>query len=447
MDKTRGHLRLAIGSATVELNLSRYSKPTVGAGTFPTVDEVQAALLKLEDRARGRVVRQIGSSPLGEPLRVLSVGHGDVQILVVAGVHPNEPIGFHTVFALAQLVIDTPLLATTFTFHFVACLDADASLLNRWYSGPLTVEHYFRWFYRPALGLQPERCFPIPGHFDQPRPETSALMDFGAEIDPDLVTFLHNSDFHGAYCVVNRRMPAGLADEFRSVMASAGPFELRPSDTASWETDGDRVFVVPPIEWFIEFAAGRPFPFGARAHHHFSRALVIDSEVPMWQSLAVKRPRAGYRRSLGLIATELAESATFLGDCLAAVEPALSVETPFKTAVLDMLAGARAHAARLQRPDRAVTAAQYAGEAHSLLHWRRLRPAGMLLRVLDAEIAKGNVRPVIRKTNTRLEEHFQRWCARCDRVLRPRPFPIGQSIAMQAAETLLAAAHIVSEAV
>jgi len=103
MDEHDGRLQLAIGTDVVELDISRYLRPTVGAGTFPTVDEIQAGLVALADSqpsslaealyaGRGcRLSPPIGNSPAGQPLRVLSVGSGEIHVLVVAGVHPNEP--------------------------------------------------------------------------------------------------------------------------------------------------------------------------------------------------------------------------------------------------------------------------------------------------------------------------------------------------------------------
>jgi hypothetical protein len=89
MDEHNGRLQIAVGSDVVELAASSYVHPTVGAGTFPTVDEIQAALVAFADRPGGRL-SVIGSSPAGEPLRVLSVGRGEIAVLVIGGVHATS---------------------------------------------------------------------------------------------------------------------------------------------------------------------------------------------------------------------------------------------------------------------------------------------------------------------------------------------------------------------
>jgi hypothetical protein len=75
---------------------------------FPTVDQLQDAVATLAAERASCRLRQIGNSRLGEPLRLLSIGDGSRNALIIAGVHPNEPVGFHTLVALARLVSDSP---------------------------------------------------------------------------------------------------------------------------------------------------------------------------------------------------------------------------------------------------------------------------------------------------------------------------------------------------
>ena len=440
MDDYSSRIQLTIDTDVLELDIAPYLAPTVGRGSFPTVDEIQAELLRLAKSPDCRI-RQIGNSPQGEPLRMMSVGHGPVDVLVIAGVHPNEPIGCHTVFALMRLVKDTPALSSAFTFHFIACLDADAALMNHWYAKPLTIESYHRRFYRPPLGWQPEPTFPIDGHFERPRPETWALMRLRDELDPQVVLPLHNNDIGGAFFVVNRRLPDGLADVLRSRVAlTTASLNTANAEVYAWDTDGDGVFVVPGVESVIGHAAARPVARGARVHHYFDRATVIEPEVPLWQAAARVRPPGGYPDGLQHIATERAAATEFLAECLSGVDADLSVQTVFKAAALDTLAFARRSVSQLTQYDGPMTADLYAGQL-SILHMGRLRTAGMLLRAFEAELAAGNVRPTIRTTAARVEQRFQLWVAECERALRPEPFPIEQSIEIQMQTVLVAAAQ------
>lgn len=93
---------------------------------FPTVDQLQDAVARLAAERAACRLRQIGNSRLGEPLTLLSIGDGPRNAVIIAGVHPNEPVGFHTVLALASLVSDTRELADGWTWHF-AVSDPDAA--------------------------------------------------------------------------------------------------------------------------------------------------------------------------------------------------------------------------------------------------------------------------------------------------------------------------------
>ena len=72
---------------------------------FPTVDEMQAELDRLAQRYPDLVrVRRIGTSRLGEPIRMATVGDGECDALVFGGPHANEPVGFLAVRELAWLL-------------------------------------------------------------------------------------------------------------------------------------------------------------------------------------------------------------------------------------------------------------------------------------------------------------------------------------------------------
>ncbi|TKA13058.1 M14 family metallopeptidase [Actinacidiphila oryziradicis] len=141
---------------------------------FPSLDELDDALAAIPGWHT-----TIGTSRLGEPLRLLSIGTGSRDVLLLGGPHPNEPVGFLTVLETARIISEAPELAdgADCTWHFVPCIDPDAARLNEgWYGQrPLTLPTYLHHFHRPALAHQPEWTFPLP-LAPAPLPETRALM-------------------------------------------------------------------------------------------------------------------------------------------------------------------------------------------------------------------------------------------------------------------------------
>jgi hypothetical protein len=108
-----------------------------------------------------------------------------------------------------------------------------------------------------------------PHRFEHPLLETWALMRVIDELRPLLVLDLHNSDFGGAWFVINRRA-GGLADALRSGVARVGlPLADAPSDAIGWESQGPGVFIMPSIDSAIAAPAeGRPLPHGASVDHY-----------------------------------------------------------------------------------------------------------------------------------------------------------------------------------
>lgn len=129
--------------------------------SFPKVDEL---LEDFDDRAEhepGVHKRRIGTSRLGEAIHEFIIGDGTRDVIVVGGVHPNEPIGFHTVARLADALVDDPSTVMGLTWHIIPCIDPDGTRLNEgWFSDPSRRTHYARHFYRPAPDEQIEWSFP-----------------------------------------------------------------------------------------------------------------------------------------------------------------------------------------------------------------------------------------------------------------------------------------------
>jgi hypothetical protein len=152
-----------------------------GTDHFPGVDEIRDRLDDLAGKHPDLVTRRrIGTSRLGEPILMYSIGTGPDEALVYAGVHPNEPIGFWTAIRLAEDLCADPSLLNGIRWNIIGCIDPDGTRLNEgWFAGPWDRVHYLANFYRPAPAEQVEWSFPFQykdAYFDQVMPEAFALM-------------------------------------------------------------------------------------------------------------------------------------------------------------------------------------------------------------------------------------------------------------------------------
>src|SRR5918992_323 len=94
---------------------------------FLTLDELNADLERLaRDHPEVASTRRVGSSKLGEPIRMLSVGRGARHALP-----PRGALGY--------------------PWPLIPCVDPDGPRPNEgWFAGPFAPRHCARHFYRPS---------------------------------------------------------------------------------------------------------------------------------------------------------------------------------------------------------------------------------------------------------------------------------------------------------
>src|SRR5687767_2539518 len=72
---------------------------------FLGVDELNAGIEQLaRNYPEIASIKRVGSSKLGEPIQMLSIGNGSQNALLFACPHPNEPIGAMLVHHLSRLL-------------------------------------------------------------------------------------------------------------------------------------------------------------------------------------------------------------------------------------------------------------------------------------------------------------------------------------------------------
>lgn len=181
---------------------------------FLTVDELDESSRKLAEEYPDIVtVFEAGQSRDGHSILCMKIGDGPKNALCFACPHPNEPIGAMTLEYFSRALAENDELreGLGFTWYMIKCIDPDGVRLNEdWFKGPFNIHTYTKNYYRPIGYEQVEWTFPIDYkelHFDEPLPETQALMKLIAETKPDFMYSLHNAGFGGTYWYLSHDMP------------------------------------------------------------------------------------------------------------------------------------------------------------------------------------------------------------------------------------------------
>ncbi|NRQ35431.1 hypothetical protein HII36_26900 [Nonomuraea sp. NN258] len=445
---------------------------------FPSVDELQAELRELAATHPDLIrTRRIGTSRLGEPLYAVTVGDGPADAVVIAGPHPNEPVGNVTALTLIELLCEDAALRAELglRWHIVACADPDGARLNEgWYGKPGDRRAYAEHFYRPDLADQVEWTFPLTAgdyRFDRPLPETRALMRLMDEVRPSLVCSLHNGEYQGAFFYLDRP-DATLARRLAGLPGLEGlPLHHGEPELPGAEPIVPAVYLTPPGA-----RVGPAFGAGGSSADYAAAfgALHLATEVPTWADdrVADQSPTGrGYRRILAEGAAARRELIDVIEAAMRAVAGDLSVSSPFRRstentletfrrlgeleeAALDEVVldeavpeGVALDEAALEGPglDRPATTAEEFGN-RQLLHLMRLRLLGTFLRMLDAEIAAGNLTPAIREQRHLLAERFETWYGQAEADPPGLPIEVRRLVAVQLGAILAAALHLAEPA-
>ncbi|TQE20729.1 M14 family zinc carboxypeptidase [Streptomyces ipomoeae] len=296
---------------------------------YPTVDELSARAATLVARHPHRArLRRVGTSRARTPMWLLSVGHGSRHALIVAGPHANEPVGGATVLRLAERALADRRFTedADTTWNLLLCLDPDGSHRNEgWLSGPYTLGHYFRNFFRPGFLEQPEW---LPdGAAGAVLPETRVLLDLQDELRPFFQCSLHGVDVGGGFVELTRELP-GLAERVAHTAAHLGiPRELGPYDTLYWPRLGPAVYRIPPPRRGDLAAAITEAAVESTWYHpHRYGTVTAVVEAPMWGVTAVEdgSPSPDPDAVLRTVSRTLRHDTRLLEDILARIRPSVS---------------------------------------------------------------------------------------------------------------------------
>lgn len=430
------------------MDVDKYMSQVPDYAAFPTVDQLHAELDELAAAHPDLVrLRHIGASRLGEPLRVATIGTGPRDAVIIGGPHPNEPIGALTVSSLLRRLIDDAWLREEFGYrwHLIPCVDPDGARLNEgWYVRPGDRRAYAEHFYRPCEADQVEWTFPlsVEGYtFDRTLPETEALMRLMDEVRPAFVYSLHNGELQGAFFYLSRNEP-GVAADLAAMAAGQGlPLHMGPPEVPSAIQIGPAAYVTPRGA-----ELGAVYGIGGGSIDYADRfgALHLVTELPYWADPRVSDETPTDQVYGEVIKTYLSDQRALLAtvsESLAKVAPELTVRSPFRSAVEDFVAthdGFVSEWEDFPGADRPATVAEVIGN-EQLKHSLRLRYLGMYLRLLDAELAAGNLTPAIREEHARMRVLFDAWFTEADAGFTATPIPLRTLVAVQLGAALLAA--------
>lgn len=432
---------------------------------FLGVDELNAGFARLAgeypDLTR---YERVGSSQLGEPIHMLSIGSGSKHALLFACPHPNEPIGAMLLHHFAQVLCTDEALRNRFdyTWNLIACVDPDGTRLNEgWFNGPFTVGNYARNFYRPAGHKQVEWTFPTSyknNYFDRSLPETQMLMRVIDRLQPVLMGSLHNAGFGGVYYYITRDEP-DLYPVFHELPGwEELPLQLGEPEVP-WATEyAPAIFpMISTAETYDYMEANgadvSEWSHGGSSAEYSERyntfGIVIEMAYFDDPRVNDQTVTGTSRREAILASLDLRdEGNATLTKHFEAVQKELRTQSSFQSAVEFFIqSGRESRVAERTWAESDPSTARPATVAELFssdqeVRFYRLLSLGMLVRMLEGEVAVGNGTPKIRTHLKEAKATFERWVAELERDTDVRPVPIRKLVAVQLGAILAAAEHL-----
>lgn len=171
---------------------------------YMSVDELNASSEVLAKEYPDTVkILELGSSASGETIPCLKIGEGKHRGLIYGFPNPEEPLGGLLIdyFSRALAEDNEILKELDFTWYLIKCIDPDGARPNEGFlKGPHTPLNFSENYYRTPRHLTGETNFPYRVgdlDFNNPRPETRALMKLLGVTGVDFISSLHNMKWGG----------------------------------------------------------------------------------------------------------------------------------------------------------------------------------------------------------------------------------------------------------
>ncbi len=421
---------------------------------FLTVDEMYARAAEVAqqhpDLARLTIT---GQSTDGTDIPMVTIGNGPKSLVLFALPHPNEPIGAMLVQFLLDELIANEQLRDGYTWHLLPGVDPDGTRLNEgWFSGPFTVENYARHFYRPRSAEQVEWTFPLSYktyEWNDPIPETRALMAALDQAKPDFVYSLHNAGFGGVYYYMTPFVE-GAYQDLVDIPQEHGLFMSLGEPEMPWAVEFapavyEMVSITKAYDYAEQYGEGDPATHirGGASSYDYLRdrnPAFLVTELPYFQAsqIADQSHISETRREVVLAGIDRdAELYGVQQQILDRVRPYMTRDTRFYRAVSSFaeagpqgLESKRQWAEKAEGMDVPATVAQRADELYVGVFYK-LVIASMLVRAIDAQLEETPAIAELESAKADLQEHLQGWIRIIDENLDYSPIPIRTLVAVQ----------------
>lgn len=223
---------------------------------FLTVDELDQSDRELAENYSDDVrLRLIGESRRGFPIQALEIGEGRHQALLFGFPHPEEPSGSLVLKYLAERLAEDKDLKKSFnyTWSMVKCIDPDGARLNEAWFKDFSVKNFALSFFRPPSHRQVEWSFPVKYRsyeWNNPIPETKAIMNLIDRAKPDFMSSLHMSPigFGGVYFYASENYPSLHQKFYNLVRSQHLPLHLGEPEVPYRVKFADAIFRMPVFE-------------------------------------------------------------------------------------------------------------------------------------------------------------------------------------------------------
>lgn len=421
---------------------------------FLTVDELNTALLELEKQYPETVrVFEAGKSKKGRPILCAKIGSGSKNALFYGCPHPNEPIGAMMChyFARAIAADDDYRRELDYTFYILPVSDVDGTALNEgWFKGPFTIYNYARHFYRPEGTKQVEWTFPMryKGYaFNDPLPETRALMRLMDETRPSFIYSLHNGGFGGAFWYLNGDLGKDVFDALHKAAQDGGvPLDLGEPEVPFAKELAPAVYRMirakDLFDHYEKFAPGNPADMmtgGECSAAYAPYATLLVTELPYFYDPRVdsQTPLDYPRKDAVLQKLDITKAhAEKLSKYYEALLPRLSAENPFPgmlSMILKIAGGdIQSQKAFIEQDPRFSEPCKECEAFSNVLMTRfyQLLNWGLLVRSYEFELSKKDD-PAVRQLFLETEAVLKAEAEALERELNYRVIPIRQLVGIQ----------------
>ena len=434
---------------------------------FLTVEELNDSTHQLAEEYPEIVkLMTLGHSRQGDPIEALQIGKGDNIALMFAMPHPNEPIGSMMLEYLSRRLAEDDDLreSMNFTWYLVKCVDPDGTRLNEdWFKGPFSIENYARHYYRPPSHLQIEWTFPITHkklRFDEPLPETQALMTLIERIQPDFIYSLHNAGFGGAYFYMSEAA-SSLYPAFYQLVEDQGLNLHLGEPEVVWVSQfADAIFQTPSIANAYDFLEEQgvdpteAITGGTSSFDYakaFSDPFSLICEMPYFEADAIHDTSSSdmVRRDAILEGVERIRAGLHVIEKIyGAVQGELTEPSPFSEAISSFarsipqyLSGQENWAKSDPATEAMATEAQKLDNLVIRRFYMVFLLLGMVIRMIDFQIAITGESPVLSSARNQAEAAFEKLHHELDSELEYTVIPIRKLVNVQLGSALLAASY------